>query len=108
MTAASCYEDRKEPAVCGIVGIAQEAGTPVDGALLARMRDSMAHRGPDGSGLELGDGIGLGHRRLAILDLSDAGRQPMRNEDGSVWLVANGEIFNYLELGKDLRAKGHR
>ena len=93
--------------MCGIVGIAQEAGTSVDGTLLARMRDSMAHRGPDGTGLELGDGIGLGHRRLAILDLSEAARQPMRSEDGSVWLVANGEIFNYVELGLDLRAKGH-
>jgi asparagine synthase (glutamine-hydrolysing) len=72
------------------------------------MRDSMLHRGPDGAGLELDDGIGLGHRRLAILDLSEAGRQPMSNEDGSLWLVANGEIFNYVELGRELRAKGHQ
>jgi asparagine synthase (glutamine-hydrolysing) len=94
--------------VCGIVGIAQEAGTRVDREILVRMRDSMRHRGPDGAGLELDDGIGLGHRRLAILDLSEAGRQPMSNEDGSVWLVANGEIFNYVELGRELREKGHQ
>jgi asparagine synthase (glutamine-hydrolysing) len=90
------------------VGIAQQAGTRIDADVLVRMRDSMLHRGPDGAGLELDDGIGLGHRRLAILDLSEAGRQPMRNEDDSLWLVANGEIFNYVELGEELRAKGHR
>jgi len=94
--------------VCGIVGIAQDRGTRVDPDVLVRMRDSMWHRGPDGAGLELDDGIGLGHRRLAILDLSEAGRQPMRNEDDTLWLVANGEIFNYVELGHELRAKGHR
>ena len=94
--------------MCGIVGIAQESGTRIDREVLVRMRDSMRHRGPDGAGLELDDGIGLGHRRLAILDLSEAGRQPMSNEDGSVWLVANGEIFNYVELGRELREKGHQ
>jgi asparagine synthase (glutamine-hydrolysing) len=71
------------------------------------MREALIHRGPDDAGLHMDGAIGLGHRRLSILDLSAAGHQPMCNEDGSVWLVFNGEIYNYVELTSVLRARGH-
>jgi asparagine synthase (glutamine-hydrolysing) len=71
------------------------------------MRDVMIHRGPDDAGLHIDGAVGLGHRRLSIVDLSTAGHQPMSNEDGSVWLVFNGEIYNYVELTSALRARGH-
>jgi asparagine synthase (glutamine-hydrolysing) len=70
----------------------------------------MAHRGPDDQGIYLGKdnpSVGLGHRRLSIIDLSEAGHQPMANEDGAVWIVANGEIYNYLDLRSGLINKGH-
>jgi asparagine synthase (glutamine-hydrolysing) len=72
------------------------------------MRDLLHHRGPDDEGLFVEGPIGLGHRRLSIIDLSETGRQPMSNEDGSIQVVFNGEIYNYLELAQDLKAKGHR
>jgi asparagine synthase (glutamine-hydrolysing) len=72
------------------------------------MCDTIRHRGPDDAGVWLGDGVGLGHRRLSIIDLSPAGHQPMTNEDGSVWVVFNGEIYNFQTLRLDLEAKGHR
>ena len=71
------------------------------------MRDVMIHRGPDDASLHIDGSVGLGHRRLSILDLSPAGHQPMSNEDGTVWLVFNGEIYNYVELTSALRARGH-
>ncbi len=73
------------------------------------MCEAMAHRGPDDYGIYCSDkfGVGLGHRRLSILDLSTAGRQPMSNEDGTVWITFNGEIYNFSELRNELRAKGH-
>jgi asparagine synthase (glutamine-hydrolysing) len=71
------------------------------------MRDVLIHRGPDDAGLYIDGPVGLGHRRLSIVDLSTAGHQPMTNEDGSVWLVFNGEIYNYVELASALRARGH-
>jgi asparagine synthase (glutamine-hydrolysing) len=71
------------------------------------MRDILIHRGPDDAGLHIDGAVGLGHRRLSILDLSAAGHQPMSNEDGSVWLVFNGEIYNYVELTSVLRGRGH-
>ena len=71
------------------------------------MRDIMSHRGPDDAGLHIDGAVGLGHRRLSIVDLSTAGHQPMSNEDGSLWLVFNGEIYNYVELASALRARGH-
>lgn len=80
--------------MCGIAAIVSP--DPGDHLLLRPMTDSLAHRGPDASGFWTGDGVGLGHRRLAILDLSAAGAQPMRGEDGAVHLVCNGEIYNYL------------
>jgi asparagine synthase (glutamine-hydrolysing) len=71
------------------------------------MTDIIAHRGPDGSGKHISGPVGLGHRRLSIIDLRPTGAQPMCNEDKSVWIVFNGEIYNYLELREELLAKGH-
>jgi asparagine synthase (glutamine-hydrolysing) len=95
--------------MCGIAGIVHaDPHVPVDPALLTRMGDAIRHRGPDDAGLWTGPGIGLAHRRLSIIDLSPAGHQPMSNEDGTVWIVFNGEIYNFLELREDLLRKGHR
>jgi len=93
--------------VCGIVGIVDFRGGPVSGQLLAPMVAALRHRGPDEQGLSTGRGVGLGHTRLSIVDL-EGGRQPMANEDGSVWVTFNGEIYNHMELRRDLEAKGHR
>ncbi|MDH3259131.1 MAG: asparagine synthetase B, partial [Deltaproteobacteria bacterium] len=73
------------------------------------MRDALFHRGPDDAGLYVSDDgmVGLAHRRLAIIDLSPNALQPMQNEDGSVWIVFNGEIYNFPELKEDLVDKGH-
>ena len=84
------------------------SGNEVSSDLLCRMRDAMVVRGPDDAGLHIEPGVGLGHRRLSIIDLTPAGHQPMANEDGSVWLVFNGEIYNYMELRGALVAAGHR
>ena len=94
--------------MCGIVGIVSSDG-PVDRAVLERMRDTLTHRGPDGAGIEIWPelGVGLGHRRLSIIDLSDAGHQPMSNEDGTVWTVYNGELYNFRALRRQLEARGH-
>ena len=92
--------------MCGICGVA--GGEPAAGReLVARMGDAMAHRGPDDSGSVALDGVALGMRRLSIIDL-DGGHQPMANEDSSIWVVQNGEIFNHLELRALLVAAGHR
>ena len=93
--------------MCGICGIVDFSGRPIDTAMLVRMRDIMACRGPDDAGLYQSPsgspvGVALGHRRLAIIDLSPAGRQPMDNEDGTIQLVLNGEIYNFLELRGEL------
>ena len=96
--------------MCGIVGwIAHGAGS-VDPAALSRMRDAMVHRGPDGEGLWIsGDRtVGLGFRRLAIIDLSSDAGQPMTNEDGSIRLLFNGEIYNHRALRRELEGLGHR
>ena len=97
--------------MCGICGILAtgEADFLVEKTTLDRMVQSMAARGPDGHGTWWSsDGaVGLGHRRLAIIDLSDHGRQPMSNEDGTVWVTFNGEIYNYRELRRELEASGH-
>jgi len=93
--------------VCGIVGIFDSTGRrPVDRVLLARMNDSLSHRGPDDAGLHLEPGVGLGHRRLSIIDLA-GGHQPLFNEDESVVVVYNGEIYNFQPLAKELEAAGH-
>src|SRR5258708_5177517 len=119
--------------MCGITGMWNLAGAPVDPALLVRMRDSLAHRGPDGAACVLFstrdpsratmfgsiedltgsapaaqvNDVGFGHRRLSIIDLV-SGDQPMSNADGSVWIVFNGEIYNYRELRQSLTTAGHR
>jgi asparagine synthase (glutamine-hydrolysing) len=94
--------------MCGFVGIFDPLGAaPIERLLLERMNRTQTHRGPDGHGMHLAPGIGLGHTRLAIIDLA-TGAQPMFNEDGSVVVVYNGEIYNFRELRDDLRARGHR
>jgi len=96
--------------MCGIAGIASVNGTAIDRVILERMRESLVHRGPDTAGtyLSADKRVGLAHRRLSIIDLSDAGNQPMCNEDGSVWITFNGEIFNYRELRGLLTKQGHQ
>ena len=98
--------------MCGICGVFEfgSNGKRVDETTLARMRDTMTHRGPDDAGIYVSpDGrLGLGHRRLSIVDLSPAGRQPMSNEDGTVWITFNGEIYNHARLRVELERKGHR
>ena len=94
--------------MCGIVGIFNLNGTPADATSLQRMTDAVAHRGPDGDDHFVEGAVGLGHRRLAIIDLSDAARQPMPNEDGDILLTYNGEIYNFQPLRDQLRASGHR
>ena len=94
--------------MCGIAGQYCFDGRAPDRELLARMSEQLIHRGPDGVGTEIRGCTGLVHRRLAIIDLSDDGLQPMTNEDKTLWLVFNGEIYNYIELREELIKKGHR
>ena len=95
------------PVMCGIAGaVWNEPEKAVEPAVLQRMIDVLAHRGPDGEG-KYCEGAALGHRRLAIIDLA-GGRQPMSNEDGTVWVVLNGEIYNFRQLREQLEAAGHR
>lgn len=94
--------------MCGFVAVMSFNGQPIAEDSLRHMRDVMAHRGPDDSGLYIDGPIGLGHRRLSIIDLSADGHQPMSNEDQTVWLVFNGEIYNYVELRSELLQRGHR
>lgn len=96
--------------MCGICGVWNYADSaPVDRAVLRQMTAALGHRGPDDEGFHFDDaaGLGLGFRRLSILDLTPAGRQPMPNEDGTVWVVANGEIYNFEALRDALAARGH-
>jgi len=93
--------------MCGLVGIFQtQQRSPIDRELLQAMNQSLLHRGPDEGGLHLEDGVGLGHRRLSIIDRAD-GQQPLFNEDGSVVVVFNGEIYNFRPLREQLQALGH-
>jgi asparagine synthase (glutamine-hydrolysing) len=95
--------------MCGIAGHIKVNGK-VDRETFDRMRDSLAHRGPDDADSQflLNDSVALGHRRLSFLDLSPAGRQPMSNEDDTIWIVLNGEIYNYIELREILLKEGHQ
>ena len=96
--------------MCGIAGLFNYGGSERDERPdLCRVRDTMAHRGPDAGGLYQSPDqrVVLGHRRLSIVDLSDAGRQPMSNEDGSIWITFNGEIYNHQQHRAPLRAMGH-
>src|SRR5689334_18194815 len=93
--------------MCGITGIVDIKGRrEIDRALLGRMNDSQTHRGPDAGDLYFEPGLGFGHRRLSIIDIA-TGQQPLFNEDGSVVVVFNGEIYNYQQLIPELQAAGH-
>lgn len=94
--------------MCGILAILRLDDRASSAELVERMRDTMFHRGPDDCGIYLSPPVALAHRRLSIIDLSGAGRQPMTNEDGTLVLVFNGEVYNYLELREDLLKRGHR
>src|SRR5215831_13075684 len=83
-------------------------GKPAERLIVERMTESLLHRGPDDGGIYLDGSVGLGFRRLSILDLSDAAHQPMVSEDGGYVLIFNGEIYNYIELREELRALGYR
>src|SRR5690242_17124158 len=94
--------------MCGIAGVIYaDAARPAEPAVLKAMGDAIAHRGPDGEGYWIDPGLGLVHRRLAIIDLS-GGAQPIGNEDGFVQVVLNGEIYNYQSLRAELETRGHR
>ena len=94
--------------MCGIAGKFNfDPANPVDGSTLRAMTTVMTHRGPDAAGVFIGPGIGLGHRRLSIIDLS-TGAQPLSNEDGSIWVIFNGEIYNFAEIRSELVQRGHR
>ena len=94
--------------MCGIVGAWQLDGRAINPVALQRMRDALAHRGPDDAGLWFEGSIGLGHRRLSIIDLSEAGRMPMASPDAAVQAVFNGEVYNFRALRSELEDEGHR
>ena len=95
--------------MCGIAGkLYFDPERPVERDILERMNAVQAHRGPDDAGIYCEGPVGLAHRRLSIIDLSPAGHQPMCNEDGTIWIVFNGEIYNFLSLRPALLARGHR
>ncbi|MGH8371273.1 MAG: asparagine synthase (glutamine-hydrolyzing) [Gammaproteobacteria bacterium] len=93
--------------MCGIAGIVSFGSKPVQQQEVRSMCAAMQHRGPDQDGFYIGEHVGLGMRRLCIIDL-ETGQQPLQNEDGTVKVVMNGEIYNYMELRKDLEQRGHR
>src|SRR3954462_1432863 len=108
-------------AMCGITGLVAPPGATISTDILQRMTDLIAHRGPDGEGFLVGSQfvrkaaaaperaqVGLGHRRLAILDLSERGIQPLSVDGGRTWIVFNGEIYNFRELKTELAARGCR
>jgi len=88
--------------MCGINGFNWN-----DGTLIASMNRATRNRGPDDHGVYTDENVSLGHNRLSIIDLSENGHQPMSNEDGTVWIVFNGEVYNFMELREELLAKGH-
>lgn len=98
--------------MCGICGILDLTGQPIDQKILRQMADTLAHRGPDAEGFycnpaaEGSPAVGLAHRRLSIIDIA-TGQQPLANEAGTVWIVFNGEIYNYLDVREELLHKGH-
>jgi asparagine synthase (glutamine-hydrolysing) len=95
--------------MCGIAGRYNYlSGAPVAGRMVQGMCDLIAHRGPDADGVWTAGPVGLGHRRLAVIDLSEGGRQPMTDVRGGLWITFNGEIYNYLELKRDLESRGHQ
>jgi asparagine synthase (glutamine-hydrolysing) len=94
--------------MCGLAGkLAPSMQAPIDRHLLSAMADAVAHRGPDADGFYVGEGVGLAHRRLSIVDIA-SGQQPLANEDGTIWVVFNGEIYNFADLRAELEGNGHR
>lgn len=93
--------------MCGICGKINFNSEPIDSKLIHSMAEVLNHRGPDDMGVYVNGNVGLGHKRLSIIDLSGEARQPMSNEDSSIWIVYNGEIYNFQELKKTLEEKGH-
>ena len=94
--------------MCGVSGIVDLHGRGIDRDAVIELRDTLAHRGPDDVGCYFDEHVGLGHRRLSIIDLTAAGRQPISNEDGTVQVMCNGEIYNYRTLRGVLEQAGHR
>ena len=94
--------------MCGIAGIAGEPNQPVAASAVARMISTLERRGPDGDGMQVWNASALGHRRLAIFDLSEAGRQPMLSPDGRIGIVFNGAIYNFRELKRELQELGYQ
>lgn len=93
--------------MCGVVGLLHKDGAPVDPEVIETMTRAVAHRGPDGAGTWLDGAVGLGHRRLAIIDL-ETGNQPMSIDHGRLWISYNGEVYNYRQLADELTGAGHR
>jgi asparagine synthase (glutamine-hydrolysing) len=93
--------------MCGICGVLHFDNSPVDSTALSRMVETIRHRGPDDSGTWVDGGVGLGNTRLAIIDLSPAGHQPLSNETGEVWIAFNGEIYNFQSLRPEVESRGH-
>jgi asparagine synthase (glutamine-hydrolysing) len=94
--------------MCGICGIIDRTGKSISENAILRLRDSVEHRGPDDAGIHIEDGVGLGSRRLAVLDLSPRGHMPMHNDDRSMWITYNGEVYNYRDLRTELESQGIR
>ena len=94
--------------MCGIAGIVHLNGAPASTTLLKNMTDAIAHRGPDGEGQLVDGSVGLGHRRLSIIDLSPSGRQPMATADGRFVISYNGEVYNFRELRTELASRGYK
>jgi asparagine synthase (glutamine-hydrolysing) len=93
--------------MCGICGVLNLNFVSVSAQLVEKMAQQISHRGPDENGVYTDEAIGLGHRRLSIIDV-DGGQQPMHSADGNLWITFNGEIFNYVELRRDLEQRGHK
>lgn len=93
--------------MCGIFGVWNLDGAPLDHQRVIVARDKLSRRGPDDAGVMISGGVALGHRRLSIIDLSPQGRQPMANETGTIWITFNGEIYNFAELRRELLDRGH-
>ena len=94
--------------MCGIAGRLNFDRKPVKSSEIRTMCQAIRHRGPDDQGVWVKGQVGLGNRRLSIIDLSKAGRQPIYNEDKSVWVTFNGEVYNFQELRRGLIRKGHK
>src|ERR1700747_190723 len=93
--------------MCGICGVYRYDGQPIDRTHLSAMTDRMVHRGPDDEGFFYSGPAGIGMRRLSIIDV-EGGHQPLANEDNTIWVALNGEIYNHVELRAELKERGHQ